>query len=51
MCFRYNYPRMTDCVFSVDIMINLVQKRRQEKVKCEEVISQTKNKLRLMDSG
>ena len=32
-------------------MINLVQKLRQEKAASEEVISQTKNKVRVMDSG
>ena len=31
ICFRYNFARMTDSVFSVDTMINLVQKLRQEK--------------------
>ena len=40
---------MSDSVFSVDTMINLVQKLRQEKAACEEVISQTKNKARVME--
>ena len=47
--FRYNFARMTDSVFSVHTMINLVQKLRQEKADCEDVISQTKNKARVME--
>ena len=38
---------MTDS-FSVDTMINLVQKLRQEKTECEKAISQTKNKARVL---
>ena len=49
ICFRYNFSRMTDSVFSVDTMINLVQKLRQEKAECEEFIGQTKNKARVME--
>ena len=40
---------MTDSVFSVDTMINLVQKMRQEKAECEDVISQTKHKARVLE--
>ena len=40
---------MTDSVFSVDTMINLVQKLRQEKAECEEAISQTKYKARVLE--
>ena len=37
---------MKDSVLSVDTMVNLVQKLRQEKAKCQckEAISQTKHK-------
>jgi chromosome segregation ATPase len=40
---------MTDSVISVDAMINLVQKLRQEKAECEEAISQTKHKARVLE--
>ena len=40
---------MADSVFSVDTMINLVQKLRQEKAECEEAISQTKHKARVLE--
>ena len=39
---------MTDSVFSVDTMINLVQKLRQEKAECKEAISQTRHKARVL---
>jgi hypothetical protein len=39
-----------DSVFIVDPMINfLVQKLRQEKAECEEAISQTKQKARVLE--
>ena len=40
---------MTDSVFSVDTMINLVQKLRQEKAEREKAISQTKQKARVLE--
>ena len=36
---------------SVDGMINLVQKLRQEKALCEEAITQTKHKARVLEKG
>ena len=44
--FRYQFLRLTDSVLSMDTMINLVQKLRQEKAECEETI---KHKARVLE--
>ena len=40
---------MKDSVFSVDTIINLVQKLRQENAECKEAISQTKHRARVLE--
>ena len=40
---------MKDSVFSVDTIINLVQKLRQENAECNAAISQTKPRARVLE--